>query len=172
MGNARCQSIWYSGVAGSPDTHSRVFTCGGEDWNQLAEQVTQWLNDFVAPHQLISVSIYETEHPNNSRTVNAIVTHRAGERPVRLATSAAGRNLPSSGVYTMDVVRAEDSQGAVMKALSVINRKGGQEGHVCGTANDSVQQDIVAIVISWAALLEAQIEEDLRPTGCAGCSIF
>jgi len=53
-----------------------------------------------------------------------------------------------------------------------MNTRGGQEGHLATTANDSVTGQILCITISWDAIKEANIEESFRPTGCAGCTIF
>lgn len=39
------------------------------------------------------------------------------------------------------------------------------------TTNDTQRLDIFCTVISWSAILEDQIENDLRPTGCS-CTIF
>ena len=172
VGNARCQSAWYTNEAGSSDTFSTNLSRGDGDWQALAEQVTGWLNDYIAPHQLISVSLYEEAHPNNTAKVNCLITHKAGSQPIRLFASAAGKGLPSGGIYSLKVVRAEEVDEAARAAVSVVNATGGQEGHAVSMTNDSQKQDIFACIISWSALLEDQIEEDLRPTGCAGCTIF
>ena len=115
--------------------------------------------------------MYEEAHPNSTGQVAALVTHTAGPNPVKLASTSAQQALPMGGLYSMDIVRDETTEGAVEKALEVINRRGGQEGHAVSTTNDSQREDIFCVVYSWSALQEAQIEENLRPTGC-GCTIF
>lgn len=104
--------------------------------------------------------------------ISALITHTAGANPIKLADSPANATLPNSGLYAMDYFRAEETEDVANLAVQAINKKGGQEGHVVSTTNDSQKQDIFCAVFSWGAILEAQIEEELRPTGCAGCTIF
>lgn len=143
---------------------------GDGNHEQLAKDVTAWLNAHIAPHQLISVTIHEEMHPNQSHFVNAVITHTAGEQPPKLADTPAAGKLPTSGVYSVTVRRGETTEAASTQALLAINERGGQEGHVVTTTNDSINQDIVAVVISWGAIWEAQLLEQMRPAGC--CSIF
>ena len=154
VGNARCQTAWYTSEPGSIDTFSTNISRGDGDWDALSDQVLDWLNSYVAPHQLISVSLYEESHPNNTGQVNCIVTHRAGATPVRLAASPAGAALPAGGVYTKAVVRADEVDQAARLAVGQINARGGQEGHTVSMTNDSQRQDIFACIFSWSALLE------------------
>lgn len=67
--------------------------------------------------------------------------------------------------------RGDDTSAAVNQAITHMNKRGGQEGHVVTTTNDTQRLDIFCAVISWSAILEDQIENDLRPTGCS-CTIF
>ena len=55
------------------------------NWEALSEQVRQWLNEYVPPHHLVSISFYEEQHPNVNMQINAIITHRGGANPVPLA---------------------------------------------------------------------------------------
>ena len=129
-----------------------------------------WLNEYIPPHQLISVTMFEEAHPNQTGKVGAMITHKTGRSPTKLANTKAGKNDFVGSVYRMEIVRHEETSGAVNLALQVINRKGGQEGHVVTTTNESQVQDIFCCVISWGALHEAQLVDDLRPTDC--CTIF
>lgn len=172
IGNARLQTIWYTNEQGNPDTHSKVIKRGDGNWEALSDNVLSWLNEFVAPHQLVSVSFHEGMHPNNTNEVSAIVTHNAGKNPVKLADSAASQSVTTAGLYFMDVVRGRDTAQAVEQAKELINLKGGQEGWVVTTTNDSRNQDIFCVLFSWSALVEAAVEEDMRPASCGGCNIF
>jgi hypothetical protein len=60
--------------------------------------VNEWLNTFIAPHQLVSVSFHEEMHPNNSGQIGAIITHTAGVQPKRLSETIGGA-LPAGGLY-------------------------------------------------------------------------
>lgn len=139
------------------------------DWASLSTQVLDWLNTHVAPHLLVSVSFHEDSHPNNSGKIHAKIAHRSGDgvRPLAEmgATSQRGK------LYSVQMARHEQTNESVRQAVAQINQRGGQEGHVVSTTNDSRNQDIVCISYSWAAIVEHQLEEELRPTGCA-CTIF
>jgi len=171
IGNARCQTVWYTNEMGNPDTYSHLVSRKDGDWTALASETHQWLNEHLPPHELLSVTMFEEAHPNQTGKIGALITHKAGPNPRRLSETPAGTNsFVSEGLYSMEIVRHEETNGAVHAALQVINRKGGQEGHVVSTTNDSQQQDIFCVVYSWNALYEAQLVDDLRPEGC--CTIF
>lgn len=169
VGNTRNQTAWYTNKQVTYDQIAKRIDRRDGDWEALARDVRNWLNEFIPPHQLISVSFHEGAHPNNSREVYAVIAHRAGVNPVALSKTSA--EIPSSGLYDMAIVRDDEPEVALRKALGVINSRGGQEGHVCASTNDSQQQDTFVCVFSWSALLEDSIEEAIRPTGCQ-CTIF
>lgn len=77
-----------------------------------------------------------------------------------------------AGIYTMNTFRDDDTIVVINQALSCINVRGGQEGHVVTTTNDSLKEQVFACVFSWSPILESQLQENMRPTGCAGCTIF
>lgn len=81
--------MWYTNEQGHPDTASRLITRGDGDWEALSHNVLSFLNEFVAPHLLVSVTFHEEMHPNSSKNVFAVVTHNAGKTPVKLAETAA-----------------------------------------------------------------------------------
>lgn len=142
------------------------------DWNALASEVLTWLNQYVAPHQLISVSFHEEAHPNTSGKINALICHTGGANPMKLSDSPASTALPVNGLYKMEIVRHEEYKRVPDLAVAVINARGGQEGHVVTTTNDSKRNDVFGVIYSWSALEESSVQDSLRPTGCAGCTIF
>ena len=108
VGGARCQTAWYTNEPGNAQTSSFVLSRFDNDWNALASEVHTFLNEYVAPHQLISVSLHEEAHPNTSGKISAIVTHTAGTTPVKLSLSSASSALPTTGLYTLEVIRSTD----------------------------------------------------------------
>ena len=61
--------------------------------------------------------MYEESHPNQTGKVNALVTHKAGPNPVRLADTKAGKNSFVGSMYSMEIVRHEETSGACDQAL-------------------------------------------------------
>ena len=67
----------------------------------LLEQAKEWLNEYIAPHQLVSITVHEDSHPNVTKTVRCIIAHRAGASPMKLKESPAAKDLPLKGLYTL-----------------------------------------------------------------------
>ena len=44
----------------------------------------KFLEHYVAPYDLVSVSLFEDSHPNIDGYINAIITHTAGSKPAVL----------------------------------------------------------------------------------------
>jgi len=155
IGNGRLQNIWYTNEQGNPDTTTKLIQRGDGNWAVLADNVLSWLNEFCAPHQLVSVSFHEDMHPNHSKDIFAIVTHNAGKNPVKLADTAASQSVTPGALYAMSVVRGNTTEQAVQQAKEEMNMKGGQEGWVVTTTNNSEHNDIFCVLYSWNALVEA-----------------
>lgn len=51
------------------------------NWPELANEVGDWLNKYVPPHMLVSVSLFEDAHENTGKGINACITHCAGQNP-------------------------------------------------------------------------------------------
>ena len=39
----------------------------------------EYLNTYIAPHELLSFSIFEDDHPCNNRLCHAVVTHKGSD---------------------------------------------------------------------------------------------
>lgn len=113
IGEARGQTLWYTNEEGAPSTFMSVVNRGDGRHDLLAEDVNNWLNTYIAPHQLISVTFHEEMHPNQSLFINAVITHTAGETPTKLSETGAATKLPASGVYTVRVLRGVSTEAAV-----------------------------------------------------------
>lgn len=85
--------MWYSNESGGPYTFTTLRETDG-DWDRLIREAHSFLNKYIAPHQLISVSFFEAQHPNvsNDRAVYAKIVHTAGDSPVELRSVA--KDLP------------------------------------------------------------------------------
>jgi hypothetical protein len=149
VGNARIQSLWYTSEQTLSENFSKLINRADGDWDGLANNVKEFLNDFIAPHQLISITLFEESHPNQSGMIGALVTHTGGAVPTRLSQTAAARSLPTAGIYKLDCLRGEQTSILTKQALTVMNTRGGQEGYAVATTNDAVRDDLFGMVISW-----------------------
>ena len=62
IGNCQNQIVWY--MKGSNQCNLKWIKRTDGDWSALFLELRDWLNTYVAPHQLVSVSIFEGAHPN------------------------------------------------------------------------------------------------------------
>ena len=148
-GTAHMQTIWYTTEQTMHPASSSLVNRADGDWEGLANNVKEFLNDFVAPHQLISIACFEENHPNTTGRIGAIVTHTAGANPVRLSQTPASRSLPTAGIYKLDCLRGEETSMITSNACTIMNTRGGQEGYKVATSNCCTRGDIFCMVISW-----------------------
>merc|ERR1719469_864575 len=59
VGNARIQSFWYTSEATDVQTFTELITRRDGNWEGHANDVKEYLNDFIAPHQLVSITLFE-----------------------------------------------------------------------------------------------------------------
>lgn len=67
----------FSIPADNHDYKMELLTAESGSWNQFAQKVSNWLNSNLAPHQLVSLSLFEEEHqPADGKQIfHAVVTH-------------------------------------------------------------------------------------------------
>lgn len=165
--------MWYA--KGSPANTPHFKTLRREDgnWPELASGVRDWLNKYVPPHALISVSLYEDKHPlEDSKGINAVITHAAGSDPADL--SANDTAVKAGALYDMNIISGSGEwEDMFAEAKAKINAKGGQEGHLVASTNDSSNDGGFVIVLSWTAVNENNLRDAVRPSGCMEqCTIF
>jgi hypothetical protein len=116
--------------------------------------VHKFLNTYVAPHNLISVSIWEESHPNKSGVIYANVLHQSDENQGALTDTKPEMKLPSEGLYSMTVLKGKNvwDEFYFKKICAQINEIGGEEGHMVATANDTTQDEKVVVLFSWSSM--------------------
>jgi len=104
-----------------------------------------------------------------SREFNAVVCHQGrSEEPLNKILNKE----ESSRIFTVKCFRENGWKELDEEVLASINSIGGQEGHVVASANVTYNDanEVFSVLISWNALYEHQLEEQLRPSGC--CTLF
>ena len=69
----------------------------------MISEAKTYLNKFIPPHRLISVSLFEDAHENTGKGINVCIAHSAGANPDDLSLA-----YPVPEIYTFDVVSIED----------------------------------------------------------------
>ena len=68
----------------------------------MISEAKTYLNKFIAPHRLISVSLYEDAHENTGKGINACIAHTAGANPTDFRSDSA--QPMALEIYNFDVV--------------------------------------------------------------------
>jgi len=170
-----CHNQFMFFVKGSNENGTPVFKLLKRDdgnWIDLVNEVRDWCNKYIPPHALISISLYEDEHPNEGKGINACITHTAGKDPQPLGDDIMKE--AAGNIYDLQIISGSGEWEAMFdEAKGKINGKGGQEGHLVASCNDSSNDGGVVIVLSWGYLFQDNMKELTRPSGCMEqCTIF
>lgn len=90
IGGGHNQFMWFakgSNAAGTPGFE--ILKRDDGNWAELANEVRDWLNKYVPPHMLVSVSLYHDRHEEGEKGINACITHCAGSNPEDLTENEA-----------------------------------------------------------------------------------
>ena len=180
IGSSQNQFMWYARGSNASGTPSfKTLSRADGNWKDLIEvDLKDWLNKFVPPHMLISISLYHDSHPEvdeetstGPNPVNVCIAHTAGTTPQDLTGNEATKDSP---IYDLSLIQGTGEWDDMFReALTSINAKGGQEGHSVASANDCSNDGGVILVLSWNSLIEGNLRETVRPATCMEqCSIF
>ena len=160
VGQKRNQVMLFVPHASSEPTRIERFQHTDSDnarnWSALAEKVTSWLNTNVAPHQLVSLSIYEESHRNTSHTVHATVTHTVPIEQQSLPEDAG------ANIYSFKVHRGAYQTPQMkfyMDLVETVNKTGVDQGHVVAVANDSGSSNFTSISLSYDPMISSKLKE-------------
>ena len=146
IGNCQNQIVWYT--KGSSQYNLRWIKRQDGNWSALFLELRDWLNTYVAPHQLLAVSIFEEAHPNTQKGINAVIVHTAGKDPIPLLSKV--KNLPARGLYILQVVTGSlNWPKRLNEAKERMNKLPGYDAHVMSSTNDSTEQAAIVITLSW-----------------------
>jgi len=82
VGEAHSQLTFFlEGSAARGACSLQIFEDNNVAWDDMLSTCIGWLNKHVAPHQLVSISCFEQDHPNSDGKMNIVVTHTAGKDP-------------------------------------------------------------------------------------------
>ena len=168
IGSSKNQFIWYT-RNDKTNAEFKILQRDDGDWNALIGEVKDWLNNFIPPHALISISLYEDAHPNESKGINACIAHCAGSTLTDLAENEATKGP----IYDVDVISGDREWDDMFnEATEKINKKS-DEGHIISSTNDSSNDGGVVAIFSWSRDTEETLADIMRPDDhwCA-CSLF
>ena len=153
IGGLNNQILWFSSEGLNKYDFTNLTDSSG-NWSALIKKTREYMNKFIAPHQLVHVSFYESTHPNDGdangdKTIYAQIIHTAGPNPVELRL-IENSNLPATGIYAMSVLQGQgEFREYFDDAVKIMNGKGGEEGHLVASTNNSSDDGAIVVVFSW-----------------------
>lgn len=133
------------------------------DWDKVMHDVANWTQQHVRPHNLVSISIYEEEHPNNKQEINASVYFRGDQEeavsiPESIRTPLYEFKMLHQGGVWADVYAQGKEQ---LESIGY----GAQNNALVATGNHSVDNSKRQVVFYWSK----DAQETLNSTARANC---
>lgn len=175
IGEGHIQTAWFTASTGHGPYNLQIFDNENVEWSDILGHAAGWMDSHIAPHQLVSISVFEENHPNENGKQILVVTHTAGKNPQEIEA----KHRPAEGLYayrTFKTKAGETSEShlnsAVIEAIEWISSKGPDAGAQISHAIDSRDHSLVVTAISWYAIHESNLKETAaRPSECV-CNIF
>jgi hypothetical protein len=76
IGQINIQILWYIPTSQSSRYTAKHFQKKGGDINEVFNEALAYLNGFVAPASLVSVSVFEDDHPCPANHYHVVVYHK------------------------------------------------------------------------------------------------
>lgn len=139
------------------------------DWTSFAKMVADWCNSFIAPHQFVSLCVFE-----NQADIKA--TEHIRRCSIIHTGSAQDTKLPESGegaIYKLHFI--EKDSKATWEVISAdvikhIDSLGDEVGVQVSLCNNATGDGKVAVVLSYDNNRKEVLEAAMRPLSC--CTIF
>lgn len=165
IGQINIQILWYIPSKNHNDYTCKHFTSLG-DLNGLLNQALLYCNTFVAPHNLVSISIFEDDHPCPKQHYHVVVYHKG------FATRPLDKPVDIQGdIYSLKQVSADGWEDAMDQALNVVESSGTEQTKfTCSAYNSSENDQKVVAIVSWSKIHEDTLN-DIARGGC-NCAIF
>ena len=171
IGQINIQIVWY--ITNPLESRSSVnvytfkrFSSKG-DYKEALEQARNYLNEWVAPHNLVAVSVFEEDHPNNTKNLVNVVVLQRGTGDKSNASVAA--DIVGS-IYNWKVLTNDASWEVLLSQVALTSEQ--SDRATVSTFNWSTQgaDSYAAAVLSWSKTHEDMLIDSERG-GCS-CVIF
>lgn len=112
MKNNNYQTIWSlpvpsSSESSNPKVETKALFKKSGDYKDLVQKGKEWLDKYIMPDQLVSVSLFEEEHDEQTTEIFLCIAHTAGEEPKLISEIATDYIIPEDGFYQVKVFSHE-----------------------------------------------------------------
>lgn len=167
LGQMNVQILWYLPNANNTTYKVKHFSAKDESFVELIKESLDYLNLYIAPHQLASVSIFEDDHPNDQKLKHVVILHKGNDLTPLVKSEDIKGDLYHSKIY-------QDTMGwdsLVARICYDIENAGVEENRFgVATTNYTPNDQQVAAVIQWSKVHEDALADNSRE-GCT-CAIF
>ena len=166
VGNRPLLFVWFNETQTKPQevATQKLFESGKGDWDKLMLDGVAWLDEFIAPHDLVSISLFEDNHSDEGKCI-LVVTHTAGTSPKPLSTKQ------KDGLYMYALQTDTNLEHAMDRSFETVKLRGHDSGLVVTHAVDTQTDKQVVATIFWDKIREQTMADQKRPTECS-CNIF
>jgi hypothetical protein len=170
LGQINIQVIWYLPAKASEPftgyTYKRFSS--KNDYQGALDEARAYLNDWVAPHQLVSVAAFEDDHPNTIKQLFHVVVLQRG--PGDRGNASHSSEPIVGGIYNIDLLLEENGwEHLLHKAAAKCEDRDKATASTFNWSTDGGERQ-GAIVVGWSKTHEDMLVDSDRG-GCT-CAIF
>jgi hypothetical protein len=139
------------------------------------EEIIPQLERRFMPHELVSISFYEDEHPMGETAINMSICHKGPEDlPEEISKRVKSEGPVVNPNYIYKIFDSETNWNKAQQAACDYMNKGADQGFLVTTFNRTKGNKTCVVVIAWNKDTQETIEQTNRGdvTCCVGCSIF
>lgn len=168
IGQINIQILFYLPTGGRSDYTAKHFQTKGQDLSLVLDQAMLYLNTFIQPHNLVSFSVFEDDHPCPDKFYHVVVLHKGGEPTAPFARSEEIRG----DVYRLETRQSQDGweRQIYEVCMGIENRGVSEHKFLISTYNYSDDDRQAVAVLQWSKVYEDLLTDASRG-GCS-CLIF
>lgn len=125
---------------------------------------------------LVSISMFEDQHPNHNNSINLTMLHTAGKEPRPLADKYKNEEGPKEPDYIIKCFASPLNMDKspwtdlFADACAWMNKNGSEQGYLVTSYNRSEGDQAVIYCINWSNDSAEFFKSEERPAEC--CTIF
>lgn len=167
LGQMNVQILWYLPSTASYSFKIKHITNEFANWDTLLEDTVKYLNTYIAPHQLLALSIFEDDHPCDNDLYHSVVAHKGSD-----ATPLVKGEDIKGDIYKLKIYRQNSTWEDILHRVTLDMEHIGTEQNkfLIATSNNTENDSQVLALVYWSKTHEDALT-DISRGGCS-CTIF
>jgi len=140
-------------------------------YQDALDQARAYLNDWIAPHKLVSVSAFEDDHPNTIKQLfHVVVLSRGIINEESVTNKSAGGDQIVGSIYNVETIFSDDGwESLLAKAVAKAEVRDRATASTFNWSTDGGARQ-AAVIVGWSKTHEDLLFDSSRG-GCS-CLIF